>query len=174
LKISRFWTPHLVALKIDTGNFVIDRLWIRMFFSRVNKVHDIYYETCKNNNYNYQECQWSNISMNIFCSSVTTASKWFENFWLLFICWTWGWRWTWVQNLDIFNINLFQVFYFITIMLFVSNTIPIDLSVIYFNNIKSVIYCIIIVVILVVNIPRFNCCHLCEVSSKLWPFTVNL
>jgi hypothetical protein len=44
-----------------------------------------------------------------------------------------------------------RVFYFITIMLFVSNTIPIDLSVIYFNNIKSVIYCIIIVVILVVN-----------------------
>jgi hypothetical protein len=61
-----------------------------------------------------------------------------------------------VPNLDLFNINLFQVFYFITIMLFVSNIIPIDLSVIYFNNIKSVIYCIIIVVILVVNIPRFT------------------
>jgi len=72
-----------------------------------------------------------------------------------------------VPNLDLFNINLFQVFYFITIMLFVSNIIPIDLSVIYFNNIKSVIYCIIIVVILVVNIPMFNCSHLCEVSSKL-------
>jgi hypothetical protein len=52
----------------------------------------------------------------------------------------------------LFNCYLFRVFYFITIMLFVSNTIPIDLSVIYFNNIKSVIYCIIIVVILVVNI----------------------
>lgn len=72
-----------------------------------------------------------------------------------------------VPNLDLFNINLFRVFYFITIMLFVSNIIPIDLSVIYFNNIKSVIYCIIIVVILVVNIPMFNCSHLCEVSSKL-------
>ena len=72
-----------------------------------------------------------------------------------------------VPNLDLFNINLFRVFYFITIMLFVSNIIPIDLSVIYFNNIKSVIYCIIIVVILVVNIPMFNCNHLCEVSSKL-------
>ena len=74
-----------------------------------------------------------------------------------------------VPNLDLFNINLFQVFYFITIMLFVSNIIPIDLSVIYFNNIKSVIYCIIIVVILVVNIPMtmLNCSHLCEVSSKL-------
>ena len=71
-----------------------------------------------------------------------------------------------VQNLDLFNINLFQVFYFIKIMLFVSNIIPIDLSVIYFNNIKSVIYCIIIVVILV-NIPMFNCSHLCEVSSNL-------
>ena len=68
-----------------------------------------------------------------------------------------------VPNLDLFNIKVFD---FITIMLFVSNIIPIDLSVIYFNNIKSVIYCIIIVVILV-NIPRFNCCHLCEVSSKL-------
>ena len=79
-----------------------------------------------------------------------------------------------VPNLDLFNINLFQVFYFITIMVFVSNTIPIDLSVIYFNNIKSVIYCIIIFVILVVNIPVFNCSHLCEVSSKLRPFTVNL
>jgi hypothetical protein len=45
-----------------------------------------------------------------------------------------------VPNLDLFNINLFRVFYFITIMLFVSNTIPIDLSVIYFNNIKSVFY----------------------------------
>ena len=72
-----------------------------------------------------------------------------------------------VLNLDLFNINLFQVFYFITIMLFVSNIIPIDLSVIYFNNIKSVIYCIIIVVILVVNIPMFNRSHLYEVSSKL-------
>lgn len=72
-----------------------------------------------------------------------------------------------VPNLDLFNINLFRVFYFITIMLFVSNTIPIDLSVIYFNNIKSVIYCIIIVVILVVNILMFNCSHLCEVSSNL-------
>ena len=79
-----------------------------------------------------------------------------------------------VPNLDLFNINLFQVFYFITIMLFVSNTIPIDLSVIYFNNIKSVIYCIMIVVILVVNIPMFNCSHLGEVSSKLRHFTVNL
>ena len=79
-----------------------------------------------------------------------------------------------VPNLDLFNINLFRVFYFITIMLFVSNTIPIDLSVIYFNNIKSVIYCITIVVILVVNILMFNCSHLCEVSSKLRPFTVNL
>ena len=52
-------------------------------------------------------------------------------------------------------------------MLFVSNIIPIDLFVIYFNNIKIVIYCINIVVILVVNIPMFNCSHLCEGSSKL-------
>ena len=72
-----------------------------------------------------------------------------------------------VPNRDLFNINFFQLFYFITIMLFMSNIIPIDLYEIYFNNMRIVIYCINIVVILVVNIPMFNFSHLCEVSSKL-------
>ena len=35
-----------------------------------------------------------------------------------------------------------SIFYFITIMLFVSNIIPIDLSVVYSKNMRIVIYCI--------------------------------
>ena len=68
-----------------------------------------------------------------------------------------------IPNGDLFNI----------IVLSVSNIIPIDLSVIYYNKMRIVIYCIYIVVI-VVNIPMFNHSHLCEVSSTLWPFTVNV
>ena len=52
-------------------------------------------------------------------------------------------------------------------MLFVSNIIPIDLSVIYSNNMRIVIYCIYVVVIFVVNIPMFNRSRQCEVNSTL-------
>ena len=54
-------------------------------------------------------------------------------------------------NRDLSKIILLTFF----IMLFVSNIIPIDLSVIYSNNIRIVIYCIYIVVIFV-NITMFN------------------
>jgi hypothetical protein len=47
-----------------------------------------------------------------------------------------------VPNRDLFIIILFQVFYFTTIMLFVSNIIPIELSVVYSNKMRIVTYCI--------------------------------
>lgn len=72
-----------------------------------------------------------------------------------------------VPNHDLFNIKLFQLFYFIPIMLFVSNIITIDFCEIYFNNMRFVIYCIHIVVILVVNIYLFKCSHMWDVNSKL-------
>ena len=46
-----------------------------------------------------------------------------------------------------------------------SNIIQLDLSVIYFNKMRIVNYCIYIVTF--VNIPMFNRSHLCEVSSTL-------